>query len=233
MRMGLAIEESRAFWLNYSPGISRQDQVDLAFEARWFGAKSYQRVGYLVNVLEQRFAHSLNELKAWNPVEQADKRWICHFHLQFSDPLYRRFSTDYLIQCLQKSPPSVDSTSAQTWINAYYPKRWAGSTATRLSSGLLSSLREAGFCQGRRTPWLLQAPWVSDQALAYIVYFLRRARYEQTFWENSYFFSLSLGADIERRLLNLPYFTYHKVGQTRSLELKYVSFLKWLEAIGR
>lgn len=228
LRLGLAVDDSRAYWRNCRSDLSRKEQTQAAFEERWFGAKSFKRVDYLVFSLDMRFQGGLKDLKVWDPVDEQDRRWVCHFHLQFSDPLYRRFTDDYLPRRLERSEPTVERLSALEWLQRIAPDRWGAATAERLVSGLTSSLSDAGFCRGRTSPRPIQVPPISDEALAYLLYLLKDTVFAETLLNNPYVRGTFLGPDLHYRLKKLPAFTYHKQGSVSSLEWRHETFEDWL-----
>ena len=95
-RLALGAEESRAYWSNVDPTVPTGPRAIQAFEQRWFGTKSLTRVRILTNYLAFRydsFPDSFDVLRAWSKrgMAPATRTVICHWHLQLSDPLYRRY----------------------------------------------------------------------------------------------------------------------------------------------
>lgn len=94
----LEVEQSRAYWQILG---STQGPIDAQklFETSVFGAKSLARVRMLLANLRQRFDSyptSLGVLADWPQMTAETRRIICHWHLQLSDPLYRRFTASTL-----------------------------------------------------------------------------------------------------------------------------------------
>lgn len=231
LRLGMAVEESRAYWRKYQPGQARKEATEQAFEERWFGAKSYKRVEYLIFSLGTRFEGFVDKLKAWDPEEKQDRCWVCHFHLQFTDPLYRLFSDGYLSRRLERSQPSVENLSALEWLEELAPGRWAAATAERLVSGLSSCLTEAGFCRGRKSPRAISIPPISDTSLAYLLYFLKDAEFEGRLLTNPYIGGTRLGPDLNLRLKKLPGIEFQSRGDVSTIGWKHETFQDWLAAL--
>lgn len=231
LRVGLAVEESRAYWRNADPTESTTQLSERAFAQRWFGGKSSTRVGYLIATLRERLDPALPILKAWDPVQAQDRAWVCHWHLQLTDPLYRAFTADYAIRRLQSATPTVEKLSSLEWLHAIAPDRWSGATADRLVSGLASSFSEAGFCPTRPGPRPIVAPPLSDHALGYLLYLLKQVRGQGMLLSNPYIQVASMGDDLDGRLKRLPGVSYRKTGGTASLEWQHETFLDWLAHI--
>lgn len=227
----MAVEDSRAFWRKYRPGQGRKETIEQAFEERWFGAKSYKRVEYLISSLEVRFEGFYDRLKAWDPDEKQDRCWVCHFHLQFTDPLYRQFSDGYLSRRLERSEPSIENLSALDWLEGLEPGRWAAATAERLVSGLASCLTEAGFCAGRKSPRAISIPPISDTSLAYLLYFLKDAEFEGGLLTNPYIRATGLGSDLTLRLKKLSGIEFQSRGDVSTIGWKHETFQDWLAAL--
>ena len=100
LRLALGVEESRAYWSNVDPMVPAPARPVRAFEERWFGAKSMERVRVLLaNFVSRYDTHpaALATLRRWSGLPQghpaamdpATRRLLCHWHLQLADPIYR------------------------------------------------------------------------------------------------------------------------------------------------
>lgn len=49
LRLALGIEESRSYWERVEPTVPVADRGLIAFEERWFGSKSLERVRFLLS----------------------------------------------------------------------------------------------------------------------------------------------------------------------------------------
>ncbi len=49
LRLALGIEDSRSYWEHVDPHVSIRERAELAFEQRWFGSKSLERVRRLLS----------------------------------------------------------------------------------------------------------------------------------------------------------------------------------------
>ena len=68
LRLALGIEESRSYWEHVDPAVPAADRTLLAFEARWFGSKSLERVRFLLANLGDRYdvyPEALAVLRQW------------------------------------------------------------------------------------------------------------------------------------------------------------------------
>jgi hypothetical protein len=198
LRLALDIEDSRRYWEHFDPAIPAADRPRVAFEGRWFGAKSMERVRYLLTSFQARydvFPNALPALARWRSMDMGSRQVICHWHLQLSDPLYRRFSDLFLNQRRALANPRVDRDAVLRFMRAEHPDRWSEATLVQFASKLLSAAIEAGLV-GKRDPRSLHFPKVSDQALTYLLYLLRETRFDGTLTANPYLRSVGLDEDL-------------------------------------
>ncbi len=133
------------------------------------------------------------------------RQQICHWHLQFSDPLYRRFTGQYLVDRVARGRAEVMRELVITWVADQGPGRWTMATRIQFASKLLSCAYAAGLVAAKRDPRPLVYPRVRDEALAYLMYFLRGADFEGSLLDNPYTASVGLdGRLLEQRLAALP-----------------------------
>jgi hypothetical protein len=231
LRCTLAPRESQAYWAHVDLTEPPEHRNLRAFEERWFGSKSQARVRTLLANLSARFdAHreSLEVLRAWPSMSPATRRVLCHWHLQFSDPLYRRFTGRFLLERREALRPTVDRDVVGRWVDAQGDGRWAPATRNAFASKLLSAALEAGLVEGRRDPRALTFPRVDDDALGYVLRFLRTVRFEGTLLDNPYLASVGLyGAFLEQRLNALPGLVYRRLGDVVDLEWHEADLRAW------
>ena len=221
LRCTLAATESQAYWEHIDLAEVPERRNLRAFEERWFGTKSQARVKQLLANLSARFdAHpeSLAVLRAWTNMAPPTRRAICHWHLQFSDPIYRRFTGEMLIERRKGARPEIDRDVVSRWVEQQSEGRWAPATRNAFATKLLSTALEVGFV-GRRDPRPLSYPRVDDDALAYVLHFLRTVEIRGSLVENPYLASVGLsGPFLEQRLRGLPGLIYGRVGDVVDLE---------------
>ena len=233
LRITLAVEESLAYWQNKAPDVSGQAVADVAFEGRWFGGKSAARVVRLLSDMTARYAafpESLALLRRWITMSAATRRLVCHWHLQLSDPLYRKFSGALLPERKARGAASGGITRdlVARWVRAQGGERWAPSTCVQFASKLLSTAFEAGLLGTRRDPRPLATPPVPDDALAYLLYLLRGVRFAGTLFDNPYLASVGLtGLALDARLTRLEDLTYRRLGEIVDVEWKAPSLTAW------
>ena len=236
LRITLAVNESQAYWEHDAPDAEPHALVSLAFDARWFGGKSAARVARVLQDMSARYAafpESLDVLRHWSAMSAATRRLVCHWHLQLSDPLYRRFSGLFLPERRSRGA-SADLTRdlVARWARAEGGDRWAPVTCVQFASKLLSSAFEAGLVASRRDPRPLATPLVPDDALAYLLYLLRGVRFAGTLVDNPYLASVGLtGLLLEARLGRLEDVTYRRMGDVVEVEWKAPSLKAWGAAL--
>ncbi len=234
LQLALAIEDSRAYWANVDPTMARARAALAAFEQRWFGAKSLGRVKKLIANFVLRydsFPAALTVLRQWPAMDPATRQAICHWHLQLVDPMYRRFTTEFLGQRCDADDPDLDRGRVSRWLRSTYGDRWAGSTINQFASKLLSAATQAGLVSrypGSRRRLL---PKLTDQALGYLLYLLRATTFAGNLVGNPYMESVGLsGALLEARLQRLPGITYRRLVDVDDFGWHYPSLTAWAEA---
>lgn len=203
-RVALAVDESRAYWSHVDPAMPAARRAIEAFEARWFGARSLERIRVLLPNLAARydaFPHALAALQRWRAMEPETRVAVCHWHLQLSDPLYRAFTGDFLPARRASLGPGVDRDAVLRWLRADYAARWGERTLAQVAGKLLSAASEAGVVSPAPDPRTLPLPRVPDVALAYLLYLLRETRFAGSLVDNPYLRSVGLsGAALDPRL---------------------------------
>lgn len=239
LRLALGVEESRDYWANVDPAVPAAARALAAFEQRWFGAKSLERVRTLLANFAARYdayPAGLAVLRRWSRLglDPATRQILCHFHLQLADPLYRAFTGAFL-PARRDSPspsPTLDRTVVLRWVQQHLDHaRWSPATSLQFASKLLSAASEAGLLSPRRDPRRLLLPRVPDLALGYILYHLRALRHTGTLLDNPYLASLGLthGA-LDARLRALPGLTFRRMGALYEIDWHAPSLLAWAEA---
>lgn len=234
--LALAVEESRAYWSHPASDLSAAEGALVAFEERWFGAKSLSRVRTLLGNLRARydaFPEALDVLRRWPPPDPGMRRLVCHWHLQLSDPLYRGFTARFLVERRSVPEATIDRDIALRWVSREHPERWGSASCTQFAGKLLSAAGEAGLVSppaGRRGTRTLLPPRVSDQALAYLLHLLRGVRFAGTLFENPYLESVGLLGDaLDQRLRGVAGVQYRRMGSLRELDWAYPDLRAWAE----
>jgi len=234
LRLALGIEESRAYWANLDPAVPPGPRAIQAFENRWFGTKSLHRVRTLLGYFGARYdayPEALEVLRGWKHMDPATRQVICHWHLQLSDPIYRRLTGEFLVKRRNSAEPQFGRDVVIRWMAATYPSRWAHSTLIQFASKLMSASSEAGLITPRkdpRKPLFLKVP---DHALEYLLYLLRGVQFSGTYADNPYLASVGLdGGFLDQRLGKLPSIDYRRLVDVSDFGWKYPSLKAWAEA---
>lgn len=234
LRLPLACEESRAYWLHARPDVPALDRAQEAFEERWFGSKSMARVRYLLINFSHRFdafRESLDVLTRWRIADASTRQNICHWHAQLTDPIYREFSGDFLHDRRRHPEPSLDRDVVARWVERRLDGKWASATTLRMATALLTCATEAGLCEAGHGKKAVLYPKVPDEALAYLLYLLRGIDFEGTLLANPYLASVGLAEGfLEQRLRRLPGLTYHRMQHLQDLEWHHPDLKTWASA---
>jgi hypothetical protein len=233
-KLALGIEETRQYLDHLDPAMPIAERPLAAFEQRWFGNKSFERVSFLVATLVERydaFPEALSVLRRWRPMDSQTRQVICHWHLQLADPLYRRFSGRFLVDRRSSPGATLDRPIVLRWLRNEFPGKWSDSTCVQFASKLLSAASEAGLVSPKRDPRALLLPKVPDVALAYLLHLLRTVRFEGTLTENPYLASVGLlDGYLDQRLRALSSLSFRRMGDVTDVEWSHHTLTSWADA---
>jgi hypothetical protein len=235
LRLALGIEEARAYWAHVDPSVPPAARALTAFEQRWFGAKTLDRVKTVLPYLAVRydaFPEALAVLRRWRSMDPTARQVICHWHVQLADPIYRRFSGELLLERRTLKDPKVDRPAVARWLRHTWPGRWSESTILQFASKLLSAASEAGLVSPKRDPRTLLFPKVPDLAIAYLLHLLRGVTHQGSLTENAYLASVGLGDGfLDQRLRTVSGITLRRMGQLVELDWTYPTLTAWAETL--
>lgn len=172
LRMSLEVEASQVFWTLADDRESPRERRERAQREGWYPEFSEARYRYVLSELERRFPSAARKaLRAWRPDQQT--ALVCHWHLQWSDPLYRDFTSSYLVTAWAMPEQGVGVSDIEGWLfQRGTHHAWSPSTRRRLASGLLGAATEAGFLSGHGRRRELRTVGVDRTSLAYLRAFL-------------------------------------------------------------
>jgi hypothetical protein len=161
------------------------------------------------------YPEALDTLRRWRPTELGTRALVCHWHLQLSDPLYRRFTGEWLPARLDDGRRQFDRDTVSRWIGDVGPAAIAPSTRFQYATKLMRAADEAGLASpSSKGPRTALTPRVPDEALGYLVRLLQLVPHEGTWQDNAYFRSVGLTPDlVDLRLRRLPDVTYRRMGE--------------------
>jgi hypothetical protein len=193
-----------------------------------------ERVRFLLANLADRydgFPEGLGVLRRWRSMDAATRQVVCHWHLQFSDPMYRRFTGSFLVERRGRRDPKVDRDITLRWVKNEFPDRWSEATCVQFASKLLSAASEAGIVSAKRDPRSLLMPKVTDLALGYLLHLLRGTRFQGTLTENPYLASVGLVEGfLDQRLRALPGVTFRRMAHLTEFDWEAPTLTAWAEA---
>ncbi|BAY73255.1 hypothetical protein NIES23_60830 (plasmid) [Trichormus variabilis NIES-23] len=231
LRTSLALEESRAYWEHFRIDLPKEQRAVVAFEERWFGSKSMARVRSLLVEFSHRFEAypmSLAVLKHWQPNDPTTRQNICHWHMQLSDPIYRNFTGVFLEQRRLQPNSGIDRDIVARWVTQHLESEWSAATTFRMATGLIATAAAAGLCSDNSGMRILKYPKVTDEALAYWLYFLRDLSFEGSLLTNPYFNSVGLfDSFLEQRLSRLPGLSFTRMGDLYDFGWHYIDMKSW------
>ncbi len=237
LRVTLAEPECRAYWENVDLAVPAAQRAALAFEQRWFGAKSMARVQTLIAALADRFdpfPASLAVLRAWPELRAPARVLVCHLHLQLTDPVYRAFTGDFLVKRRASGHTTIGRDQVERWVHDTWGDRWAAATRLKFAGNLLTAAGEAGLLAGRRDPRSLALPPLSDEGLGYTLYLLREAVPDASLVDNPYVGSLGLTREaLLDRLRGGDTLRVRNLGDIVDVEWAAPSLQQWAEQTRR
>jgi hypothetical protein len=198
-----AAEDCQAYWLRTRPDVLAAERARVAFEERWFGTKSEARVRTIMTDMLERFdayPEALALLRRLGMVPALVRPWICHVHTQLADPVYRRFSGEFLPARRDQGYTQVDRESVARWVQETWPERWSSTTCLKFGSNLLSTAYDAGLLTDRRDPRKLAPPSPPREIVSYAFYLLRGLDFEGTITDNRTMRSMGVSLDSLRLL---------------------------------
>jgi hypothetical protein len=231
LRLTLAVDESRAYWQAADPASPLDKEAHLAFEERWFGAASLVRVRQILNYMRARYTRypgSVTVLRDWRSMDPLTRRLICHWHLQFDDPIYRAFTGDYLASRRLQPANELTRGLVAQWLEDRFPGRWAGPTLAQYARKLMTSASEAGLISARKDPRKLLWPTVPDDAVLWLLYFLRDAEFAGSLADNAYWASVGLdGSTLSDRVRRLAGINWNRIGNVDEFTWDYPDLVAW------
>jgi hypothetical protein len=235
LRISLGVDDSRAYWEHWRKDVLKTERSRVAFEERWFGSKSMARVQALLSAFHHRFddyPEAMALLNHWCPQDPVARQNICHWHTQLTDPVYRKFTGVFLPDRRMQSHATVDRDVVYRWVLQEIGSEWSSATVQRMAFALLTSSTAAGLCSDAIGSRQLIHPQISDEALAYWMYFLRGLTFEGSLLSNPYLVSVGLSEEfLEQRLRRLPGLSFARMGDLYEFDWKYPDLSTWAQKV--
>jgi hypothetical protein len=177
------------------------------------------------------YPHAIQLLHAWRLVPAELRPWICHWHTQLADPIYRRFTGEFLPLRREHGYRTVDRDVVARWIQTEFADRWSPVTCLKFGANLLATAHEAGLFKERRDPRTPLSPRVPDTALEYLLYLLREIEFTGNLLENPYLKSIGVeGTERRARFGFLRSVRYRELGNVTELDWAFDSLADWARA---
>lgn len=232
LKCALGIDDARAYWSH--AGNAKPVTARRAFDEYWFGARSLPWIEILLSNMRARFEafpSALHTLHRWSNMAPDTRQLICHWHLQLSDPLYRSFAGEYLVERRANGRMTVTRDLVASWVGDQGPERWTMATRIQFASKLLSAAFSAGLVASNRDPRQIVLPRVPDDALEYLLYLMREVTFEGGLLENQYLASVGLeGRFLEGRLASLPGMQFVRQGDLFDFGWRHPNLAAWTKA---
>ena len=231
LRATLLEEHSQSFWKHFKQD-ETEDNVETAYNNYWFGSANKATIRRTLSnfyVRYTEFPNCLSVLKKWTDIDIRERILICHWHLQLSDVLYRKFTSEFIPSRFIYTPAAFHKDQVQQWVYGFMGEKWAGSTQAQLASKMLSCIRSVGYVSKDTTNTIeLRYPSVNQRALQYILYALREIEFQGSLLENPYLKSVGLtGSFLISQINQTSTISVNQLGDVTSLEWKYPTLLEW------
>ena len=231
LRSTLLEEDSQSFWRNYN-GESQEEAVEKAYNDYWFGNANKATIKRTLGNLFERFVNfpqCLEVLKLWTDMTVQERAIICHWHVQMTDILYRRFTSEFLPSRFVYSPPTFHKDQAQQWVYGFMAEKWAGTTQAQMASKMLNCIRNTGLVSSENKETIqLRYPLISNRCVTYLLYTLREITFNGSLLENPYFKSVGLtGSFLTSQVNQSPSISIQQTGDHTSFEWKHPSLIEW------
>ena len=231
LRCMLAVEDSAAYWRHADGAVPLALRAGVAFAERWFGMKSEARVRTLVVDMAARFdafPQACALLHRLGNVPSSVRALVCHLHTQLADPIYRRFTGDFLPERREHGHATIDRGVVSRWVESSFPGRWSAITLTKFASNLLATAFDAGLIVGRREPRKLGVVHAPELVAGYTLYLLRDVRIQGTLTDNPYLRSLGITPSSFRTFApRIPGIRYAELGSTADVAFTEPDLVTW------
>lgn len=236
LRVTLSVEDSAVFWERARPDETSAQVNVRAFEERWYGGRSEERVRKLHEDFMARytFPGAREALSTWTargmPAEA--QRLVAHWHLQLADPLYRMFTGTWLVERRAAGHTTVDRDVVGRWLQDELAADYSAATRQMFAGKLLTAAGQAGLVSGGATR-TLRFPSCPLEPFGYLLYLLRGVQIEGTALENPYLRSVDMvGVRLEQRLAEgqlSGWWRYARMGELVEMQWTWPDVAAWRE----
>lgn len=238
LRVTLSVEESAVFWERARPDETSGQLNVRAFEERWYGSRSEERVRKLHEdfVARYSFPGTREALAIWAargmPAEA--RRLVAHWHLQLADPLYRLFTGTWLVERRATGHTTVDRDVVARWLQESLAADYSAATRQMFAGKLLTAAGQAGLLTAG-TVRTIRFPSCPLEPLGYLLYLLRAVSFEGSFHDNPYLRSMDMvGPRLEGRLVEgqlAGWWRYARMGELVEMQWTWPDVVTWRQEV--
>jgi hypothetical protein len=232
LKCALEVDDCRQYWNHATPAHTITPRS--AFDDYVFGARSLTRIEVLLANMRARFdafPAALEVLHRWPHMAPDTRRLICHWHLQLADPVYRRFTGEFLVARRADARAHLTRDVVLRWVGDVDAGRWTMATRIQFASKLLSAAYSAGLVGSNRDPRPVVLPRVPDEALEYLLYLLREVTFDGDIRRNRFLSSVGFeGSALDERLRLLPSLDFARQADLVDYGWRYESLRAWADA---
>ena len=183
IKAGALLADTRTLLVYWDESISVPENLERFQQDNLFGKASRSRVEDILVIFRQRFLSDESVTQALvnlakGDISQETLDRILYFHAAQSDTLLHDIVTEWLWEWRQQGRDDVALEDLQRvlgeWVAAGKTTGpWSDYTILRAARGLLSTLRDFGVLQGKRTKRLATV-YLPVESFAYIAFYLKQ-----------------------------------------------------------
>jgi hypothetical protein len=178
------------------------------------------------------FPAALAVLRDWPDISPEIRNLVSHWHVQLTDPVYRRFAGELLVAKRGSDAPRLSREATGAWLKKPAPNRWSEPTVLKYAGNLLTTAAQAGLVSKPSRERQILLPNVPDDALSYLLHLLRGVDFEGPLVDNAYLSSMGLrGHALRQRLSALPGVTPRRSGNALKLDFEADSLSAWARTL--
>jgi hypothetical protein len=179
IKVGALLVDSKTFLQAYDEALSVEENLRRLRAANIFGKASRKRVSEILPIFRQRFcddrplARPLRKLaRRAAPDDVLDR--ILYFHATRQDPLLRDFACGFVFERNRGSDSLIRPEEASAFLRdllARHKQAWGAETLSRVTQGLLSTLRDFRILTGAVRKRIAPS-YLPVEAFAYVAFAL-------------------------------------------------------------
>ena len=174
-KIGARLVEAKIFLLYYNQSLSIKENIQLAYQQRWFGNSSEDLCKRLIQHFKEQFLrvkdifHLLRSYVVL--LDGKNFHWVNHFFMVLNDPYYRWASSVFFFDLFVTGHIDLPKTKFEKELRLIYPDFISDTTLSRCSRNILTSLRDNKILEGDKSKKISNSQ-LDVTSLGMMMYFL-------------------------------------------------------------